>query len=347
MAINMVKLARTARTAFVAASRDLANRLAGHKAELAARLAGEPPVDDVVLAERVRAQLGRWLAKPQGVLVIADAGRVRLGGRVLAGERGRAVAAAAAVRGVREVEDALEGPVDAASPVLARVPALPRRWPAGWRLIAGGVGLGLALVGASRRGAAGMALGAAGAVLGARAAADQPLAALVGLGPADPVRVAATVRIDAPIERVFTAWSDLERFPGVMAHVRDVVVYGDGRQSCWLVDGPAGVPFEFDAEITELLPNDTIAWRSLPGSAVRHHGAVRFRRDRGGTRVHVRITYDPPAGALGTVLAASLGADPARLLRADMLRLKRRLEADAGPLAAPDHQIRTRSAGAL
>ena len=67
----------------------------------------------------------------------------------------------------------------------------------------------------------------------------------------------------------------------------------------------------------------------------------------GGTRVHVRIAYEPPAGALGRLVAASLGADPARWLRGDLLRLKRQLEAETGGLAALDHQMRTRSAGAL
>ena len=307
--------------------------------------------DDVVLAERVRAQLGRWLAYPQGVAVSADRGVVTLSGHALAGERPQALAAAAAVRGVRLVKDALGGPEEPSRP--HQLVALPRRWPAGWRLVAAGVGLGLALAAGARRGPTRLTLGAAGLAVFARALSDRPLLALVGLGEVEAERISATVRIDAPIDRVFTAWRDLERFPRFMHHVRDVVVYGDGRSSCWLVIGPAGVPFEFDAMISELTPNDTIAWHSLPGSAVKHHGVVRFQPDGDqATRVHVQIAYEAPAGAFGQLIAASLGSDPARWLRADLQRMKRQLEAEAGrlaPLASgdPDHQIRTRSAGAL
>ncbi len=228
------------------------------------------------------------------------------------------------------VANELEGPVDVARPALA--PALPRHWPTGWRLVAGGVALGLMMRASARRGPLALVLGGAGVALGLRAIADRPLPTLVGLGEVENAHISATIRIEAPIDRVFAAWSDLERFPTFMKHVRDVVVYGDGHSSCWLVIGPAGVPIEFDAEITTLVPGNLIAWRSLAGSAVRHHGTVRFTAEGGGTRVHVRIAYEPPAGALGSLIAASIGADPARWLRADLLRLKRRLERESGPL---------------
>lgn len=66
-----------------------------------------------------------------------------------------------------------------------------------------------------------------------------------------------------------------ENFPKIMAHIREVRETGDGR-SHWTVAGPAGVPIEWDTEVTARVPNEVIAWRTLPGSLVGHDGIVRF-----------------------------------------------------------------------
>jgi uncharacterized membrane protein len=97
--------------------------------------------------------------------------------------------------------------------------------------------------------------------------------------------------------------------------------------SHWLLDGPAGVPVSWDAEVTALEPHRRIAWRSLPGSTVPNAGEVRFE-DLGpdATRVHVSLAYRPPAGAIGHAVACLFGSDPQRQLEADLQGFKRLVE---------------------
>jgi uncharacterized membrane protein len=92
---------------------------------------------------------------------------------------------------------------------------------------------------------------------------------------------------------------------------------------------------EWNAEIINQVPNQVIAWRSLPGSEVVTAGSVNFDVVRGGrsTQVSVRLQYAPPAGHVGAVVAGLLGSDPAGMVREDLRRLKQLLEAGEVPRA--------------
>jgi uncharacterized membrane protein len=140
-----------------------------------------------------------------------------------------------------------------------------------------------------------------------------------------------TINVAAPVETVYAYWSDYTRFPEFMANVRDVRARGEGRTH-WVVAGPAGVPVEWDAVETQRVPNEVLAWKTEPGSVVDHAGAVRFQPSRdGGTRVHVRMSYNPPAGALGHGVAALFGADPRSQMDADLARMKTAIETGTPP----------------
>jgi uncharacterized membrane protein len=68
---------------------------------------------------------------------------------------------------------------------------------------------------------------------------------------------------------------------------------------------------EWDAVITAQERNKLLAWKSLPDSAIQHAGLIRFQQNADGTTtVHIHMSYNPPAGALGHALATVLGADP-------------------------------------
>ncbi|WP_437971190.1 hypothetical protein WMF04_18680 [Sorangium sp. So ce260] len=68
---------------------------------------------------------------------------------------------------------------------------------------------------------------------------------------------------------------------------------------CWTAVGPAGIPVSWDAEMTQLVPNEVVAWRSLPGEAIENEGIVRFEECPEGTRLDIKMSYSPPAGAIG------------------------------------------------
>jgi hypothetical protein len=85
---------------------------------------------------------------------------------------------------------------------------------------------------------------------------------------------------------------------------------------------------EWDAEITEERPNETIAWRSLPGSPLHTQGRVRFRAAPGnrGTVVTVHMRYEPPGGKVGAALAWLFGRSAEQEVREDLRRFKRLME---------------------
>src|SRR5690606_34506999 len=86
------------------------------------------------------------------------------------------------------------------------------------------------------------------------------------------------------------------------------------------------------AEIIDVSPNEFIAWQSLPGSAVSSSGSVKFEPNgAGGTHLHVAFRYDPPAGYLGSAIAALLGQSPQQELVEDLAAFKKFAERELDP----------------
>jgi uncharacterized membrane protein len=83
---------------------------------------------------------------------------------------------------------------------------------------------------------------------------------------------------------------------------------------------------EWDAIVTDWVPNECIAWKSVEGSTVETAGRVVFRPVAEGIEVEVSMTYVPPAGELGHAVAALFGPDPKHAIDEDMVRLKALLE---------------------
>jgi hypothetical protein len=110
-----------------------------------------------------------------------------------------------------------------------------------------------------------------------------------------------------------------------MSNIDQIVDMGGGR-SHWIVKGPAGSKVEFDAMTTDAIPNEVVAWETLPNSAVQHNGFVRFRETDGGTQINVQMNYTPPAGVAGHAVAKLFGKDPKTEMDADLARLKTLLE---------------------
>lgn len=117
-------------------------------------------------------------------------------------------------------------------------------------------------------------------------------------------------QVEAPVERVYAYWRDFSHFPSFMPDVEEVQVTGP-TTSHWVVSGPLGKTVEWDAEITEDIPNQRIAWRSVGDADVANAGAVRFDDHGDATGIEVSLEYDPPAGKAGE-LAAELLKDPDR-----------------------------------
>jgi uncharacterized membrane protein len=316
-------------------SRDLGNRTRGVIADLRGRLFRHA-VSDPVLVERVRTRIGRSIRHPRAIDVTARDSRVIVRGHVTADEAGVLLRRVASVRGVREVEDRLEiHAVPSEAPGLpgrrqprrvARPDVLQARWSPTTRLLVGLAGSGFAVLAGRRGGVGGMVAGAGSLAMLARALTNLELGRLVGIGAhRRAVTVQKTLTVAAPIEEVFDFWSRYENFPRFMAHVRAVQRSGEGRGR-WTIAGPAGVPIEWETVETRHEPPTLLAWTTVEGAPVAHTGVVRFEPEPGGTRIHIQMHYNPPAGALGHALAALLGADPKRALDEDLIRFKSLLE---------------------
>jgi uncharacterized membrane protein len=326
-----------------ATARDTRNRAVGAAAGLRSRFQADD-VDDEVLHERVRSAIGRVVSHPGAVTVTAQDGRVTLSGHVLADELDELIRRVERVRGVREVLNELEihGSSDAIPDLQGggrreqRPELLQENWAPAIRLIVGTFGGIMALQGMRTKSGAGAALSVAGIGLLTRAMTNLPASRLVGAGAGRrAIEVQKTIRVSAPVEQVWKLWSNFEQFPRFMSHLREVRRI-DEQRSHWVASGPAGLPVEWDAVVTERLPNESIAWKSVEGSVVRTAGRVRFRPvPEGKTEVDVHLSYNPPAGAIGHAVASLFGTDPKHAMDEDMVRLKSLLE-EGRTRAGPD-----------
>ena len=98
------------------------------------------------------------------------------------------------------------------------------------------------------------------------------------------------VEVDVPVRTAYNQWTQFEDFPRFMASVESVRQIDDTHLH-WRAQ-VAGKTREWDAEITEQVPDQRIAWRSTSG--VRNAGVVTFHRiSDTRTRVTLQMDYDP------------------------------------------------------
>lgn len=322
-------------------SRDLANRINGIVAEASSLIRAGGQVSNEVLVARVRSKLGRVVSHPSSIEVAAADGHVTLRGPVLESEKEQLLKRVAAVKGVIGVEDRLEvheepgnvsGLQGGRIQLGERSAFMQTNWSPATRLLAGIAGVALTTYAAKRRGLLAASLGPVGVGLLSRAATNLAIKRLVGLEPGPrTIDIAKTINIAAPVEDVFRFWTHHENFPQFMSRVREVKKI-DERKYHWIVAGPAGVSVEWDAEITKMMPNQFIAFNSLPGAAVEQIGRIHFTpTSDGDTCVDIKMSYNPPAGALGHLVAVLLGADPKREMDEDLKRMKSFIETGQAP----------------
>lgn len=132
-------------------------------------------------------------------------------------------------------------------------------------------------------------------------------------------RTEKSIEINAPVKVVFGLYSDFERFPEWMKHIKEVRRTGENYTK-WTADAPLGINVEWEAETTEFEPNRKIAWRTVRGD-VEMEGEVTFEEiEDGKTRMHVAIGYKPPAGHLGALVAKLFGNDPEQEIDEELRR---------------------------
>jgi uncharacterized membrane protein len=148
--------------------------------------------------------------------------------------------------------------------------------------------------------------------------------------------IGRSVTIDRPREQLYAFWRDFKNLPQFMHNVHNVTIQ-DPRHSHWIIEAPAGKAVEWDSEITQDEPGRLIAWQSLEGASVRNSGRVEFldSPDGRGTVVRVTLVYDPPAGAVGKLIAKLFQKEPKVQARQDLRRFKQLMETGEVATAQP------------
>jgi uncharacterized membrane protein len=108
-------------------------------------------------------------------------------------------------------------------------------------------------------------------------------------------RIEKTIEVDRPVRTVYNQWTQFEEFPRFMDGVKEVKQLDDTHvhwhAEIW------GKDKEWDAEITEQVPDQKIGWKSISGDAP-NAGVVRFEplgADR--TLVRLVMAYEPQGAA--------------------------------------------------
>ena len=102
--------------------------------------------------------------------------------------------------------------------------------------------------------------------------------------------VTESVDVAVPVRVAYDQWTQFEEFPRFMEGVSQVRQLSD-TMTHWKTE-IAGVKREFDAEVTEQVPDERVAWTSVDGT--KQAGVVTFHRlDEGHTRVTAQMEFEP------------------------------------------------------
>ena len=150
------------------------------------------------------------------------------------------------------------------------------------------------------------------------------------------VLIGRSVTINRPRGELYSFWRDFKNLPQFMHNVHSVTIQ-DQIHSHWTIEAPGGKTVEWDSEITQDEPGRLIAWQSLEGASVRNSGKVEFLNspDDRGTVVRVTLTYDPPGGAVGKLIARLFQKEPKVQARQDLRRFKQLMETGEIATARP------------
>jgi uncharacterized membrane protein len=145
--------------------------------------------------------------------------------------------------------------------------------------------------------------------------------------------VEKSIELNVPASVAYDQWTQFEEFPRFMDGVEEVKQLDDSHVHWRAKIG--GTVEEWDAEITEQIPDKRIAWRSTSGA--RNAGVVTFHRlsdDR--SRMMLQLEYEPQTW---TETAGNLLGFLERRVDADLARFKEFIERRQQPTGAWRGQI--------
>lgn len=150
-------------------------------------------------------------------------------------------------------------------------------------------------------------------------------------------QIEESIEVDVPISTAYNQWTQFEEFPQFMEDV-DRIDQIDDTHTRWVVSY-GGKEEEFDAEITEQIPDTRIAWKSTSGP--RHAGVVDFHR-LSDTRTQLMVVMDTEAEGLGEKAAELMGV-ARRRVKKSLEQFKDLIEARGSETGAWRGEVRQQS----
>jgi uncharacterized membrane protein len=129
-----------------------------------------------------------------------------------------------------------------------------------------------------------------------------------------------SIEVEVPVTTAYNQWTQFEEFPAFMDGV-DEIRQLDDRRLHWVASF-GGSRHEWDAEITEQLPDERVAWRNTDGKA--NAGVVTFHK-LGDTRSKIMVQMDYVPEGIKEKIGSTLGFDD-RKIKADLERFKALIE---------------------
>ena len=146
------------------------------------------------------------------------------------------------------------------------------------------------------------------------------------------VHAHARQTILAEPKTLYRFWSDVTKFPLWQEHVVSVTPTSS-KQSHWVVGNPEdadGKRMEFDSEITEDVPGEKIAWKSITGP-VDQSGEVQFHARRDGRGTVVTLIQHTKIGAVANAVASTAERGPKQTVIENLRHFKELSEAGEIP----------------
>jgi len=129
-----------------------------------------------------------------------------------------------------------------------------------------------------------------------------------------------SVEVEVPVSTAYNQWTQFEEFPSFMNGVETVKQLDDTHLH-W-VASIGGHEEEWDAEITEQIPDERIAWKATSGKG--NAGVVTFHKlDENRTKIMLQLDWE--SEGMVEALGSMLGQDD-RAVKGDLERFKELIE---------------------
>ena len=129
-----------------------------------------------------------------------------------------------------------------------------------------------------------------------------------------------SIEVEVPVTTAYNQWTQFEEFPSFMEGVERIEQTDDAHLH-WVVEF-AGERHEWDAEITEQIPDERVAWKNTDGKE--NAGVVTFHRlNDERTKIMVQMDWVPEG--IKESIGSALGFDNRRVT-GDLQRFKELIE---------------------